>query len=181
MRRQRNDELCGRISPIKFGQTDKTRNSKAIIRTWKQSDLRDFYKNSNNLLFYNVTILFQISNPKAKRRNLKIWYRPKKWRNACNGEQNPALILPCNRCVFFYIKNPLFQKSRRRGFFVLYSPGRLKNIVCFYMSFLIISRATTTPVTDACIKPRVIPAPSPIAYRLWMEVSKLFATSSFDE
>ena len=182
MRQQRNDKLCGRSSPIKFGQADKTRNSKAIIRTWKQYELRNFYKDANNLLFYNATILFQISNPKrVKRRNRKYHICRKNDATPVTGNKIRHWFCHATAVFFLYKKSSFPAKPAKRNFSVLYIPGRLKNTVCFYMSFFIISRATTTPVTDACIKPRVIPAPSPIAYRLRMEVSKLFATSSFEE
>ena len=50
-----------------------------------------------------------------------------------------------------------------------------------YISIPRISRATTTPVTDACINPRVIPAPSPMAYRPFTAVINLSLTASFEE
>ena len=55
---------------------------------------------------------------------------------------------------------------------------RLENI---QLSFSAISLATTTPVTEACISPRVMPAPSPIVYRFSISVSKLFFTDILEE
>ena len=44
-----------------------------------------------------------------------------------------------------------------------------------------ISSATAMPVTLACISPRVMPAPSPMAYRPLIAVSKLLLTSTLLE
>ncbi len=44
-----------------------------------------------------------------------------------------------------------------------------------------ISPATAIPVQLACISPRVMPAPSPMAYRPSISVSKLLFTGTFDE
>ena len=43
------------------------------------------------------------------------------------------------------------------------------------------SRATAMPVQLACIRPRVMPAPSPMAYRPLISVSKLFWTGTLEE
>ncbi len=47
--------------------------------------------------------------------------------------------------------------------------------------FLIISRAATTPEAAACIKPRLTPAPSPMANRLGISVSRFWVNSRRDE
>ena len=46
--------------------------------------------------------------------------------------------------------------SRERPFSSFFTPY-------IFPSWPMMSRATTTPVTDACIRPRVTPAPSPMA------------------
>lgn len=47
--------------------------------------------------------------------------------------------------------------------------------------FSIISLAITIPATEACIKPRVMPAPSPPAYKLATFVSRYLLTCSLEE
>ena len=79
-------------------------------------------------------------------------------------------------CVYFMIYNrynrQIFLKTFSKDIFPLIYA------VCI---FLAISLATTTPVTEACINPRVIPAPSPMAYRFFTAVSKLFSTDILEE
>lgn len=60
-------------------------------------------------------------------------------------------------------------------------PERLTYPDIAWEIFPAISRATLMPVTEACISPLVMPAPSPMAYRPDTPVSNRLSTSTLDE